>query len=177
MIVVCPLSAVDQVVASYRPERLITLLNPDMMIETPSALSADQHLKLPMNDIDVPTDGLIAAKEDQVHSLITFVESWSRSGPLAIHCWAGISRSTAAAFVTLCHLNPAKDEEEIAQQLRIAAPFATPNRRIVDLADSVMGREGRMINAVEAIGRGADAWEGSVFEMPAGPRRDAAAIA
>ncbi len=177
MIVVCPLSAVDQVVASYRPERLVTLLNPDMMIETPTALAADQHLKLPMNDIDVPTDGLIAAKEDQIQSLIDFVETWTRSGPLAIHCWAGISRSTAAAFVTLCHLNPAKEETDIAVQLRTAAPFATPNRRIVDLADSVMGRGGRMIEAVESIGRGADAWEGMVFEMPAGPRRDTAAIA
>ena len=167
MIVICPLSAVNQVVARYRPERLITLLNPDMMIETPAALSAEQHLKLPMNDIDVPTDGLIAAKEDQVRSLIDFVESWSRSEPLAIHCWAGISRSTAAAFVTLCHLNPAREETEIAVQLRAAAPFATPNRRIVHLADSIMNRGGRMINAVESIGRGANAWRGNVFEMPA----------
>ena len=42
---------------------------------------------------------------------------------------------------------------------------ATPNRRLVALADEVLGRNGRMVAAVEAIGRGAEAFEGTPFEL------------
>ena len=42
----------------------------------------------------------------------------------------------------------------IAQALRRASPTATPNIRIVSLADRLLGRDGRMIAAIETIGRG-----------------------
>jgi predicted RNA-binding protein YlqC (UPF0109 family) len=35
----------------------------------------------------------------------------------------------------------------------------------VALADELLGREGRMIEAVRAIGRGADAFEGQPFTL------------
>ena len=165
MIVVCPLNAVNHVLEKYKPSHLVTLLNADMMIDTPAGMQPDSHLKLTMNDIDAPAEGLIAANEDQIGSLISFIDSWDRTTPFAIHCWAGISRSTAAAFVTLCRLHPDRNEDDIARQLRASAPFATPNKLIVHLADEAMGRGGRMYSAIERIGRGADAWEGSVFEL------------
>jgi predicted protein tyrosine phosphatase len=55
------------------------------------------------------------------------------------------------------------DEEELALELRRASPSATPNRLIVSLADDILGRQGRMVKAVEKIGRGADAFEGTPF--------------
>lgn len=175
MIVVCPLNAVNHVIEKYNPSHLVTLLNVDMMIDTPSGLRTGSHLKLSMNDIDAPADGLVAANEDQIRSLIDFIDSWDRTSSFAIHCWAGISRSTAAAFVTLCRLHPNRDENEIAAQLRASAPFATPNRLIVHLADEALGRQGRMYDAIERIGRGADAWEGEVFELDTAPGHTAAA--
>jgi predicted protein tyrosine phosphatase len=36
--------------------------------------------------------------------------------------------------------------------MRQAAPHAYPNRRIVALADDMLGRRGRMVDAVEAMG-------------------------
>ncbi|MGD8355534.1 MAG: tyrosine protein phosphatase, partial [Methyloceanibacter sp.] len=87
--------------------------------------------------------------------------------PLLIHCWAGISRSTAGAFVVLCALNPHADEHSLARALRRASPTAYPNRRIVALADIVLGRNGRMSAAVDHIGRGLLAEEGKVFSLPA----------
>jgi predicted protein tyrosine phosphatase len=93
--------------------------------------------------------------------------SWDRQAPLLIHCWAGISRSTAAAFISLCALNPETDERELAHALRIASPTAYPNRRLVTLADAVLARQGRMLTAVERIGRGQLADEAAVFALPA----------
>lgn len=175
MIIVCPLNAVNHVVEKYQPSHLVTLLNADMMIDTPPGLRSGSHLKLSMNDIDAPADGLVAAKEDQIQSLIDFIDSWDRKSYFAIHCWAGISRSTAAAFVTLCRLHPYRDEDDIAAQLRASAPFATPNKLIVHLADEALGRQGRMYDAIDRIGRGADAWEGEIFELDSGYADTAAA--
>jgi predicted protein tyrosine phosphatase len=82
-----------------------------------------------------------------------------------VHCWAGISRSTAAAFVVACTLNPERDERDIAWAIRRASPTATPNIRIVALADEMLEREGRMVAAIEAIGRGHVAGEGVPFRL------------
>ena len=61
-----------------------------------------------------------------------------------MHCWFGVSRSPAAAYVAACALAPDQDEAAFADSaLRRAAPFATPNRRIVALGDALLAREGR----------------------------------
>jgi predicted protein tyrosine phosphatase len=54
----------------------------------------------------------------------------------------------------VCALNPHRDEASIARALRQASPTATPNIRIVTLADKLLGRQGRMVAAIETIGRG-----------------------
>ena len=73
---------------------------------------------------------------------------------MVVHCFAGISRSTAAAFITLCVARPKRDERDIARRLRQASRFATPNARIIAIADTMLGRNGRMIEAIAEIGRG-----------------------
>jgi predicted protein tyrosine phosphatase len=52
---------------------------------------------------------------------------------------------------------------DLAQELRVASPSATPNSLITAQVDELLKRDGRMSRAVEAIGRGADAFEGSPF--------------
>ena len=107
-----------------------------------------------MHDIEAEQHGYVAPSAVHVADLLEFVQSWDRTAPMLIHCYAGISRSTAAAFVTLCALNPATPEERIARYLRTASPAATPNRRIIALGDAALGRSGRMLAAAEVIGRG-----------------------
>ncbi|MBO6508490.1 MAG: tyrosine protein phosphatase, partial [Roseibium sp.] len=58
------------------------------------------------------------------------------------------------------------DEYQLAQTLRERSPSATPNARLVAMADKKLGREGRMIDAIRKIGRGANAFEGTPFAMP-----------
>ncbi len=166
MILVCSLNALDATITEHNPSHLISLLGHESMIETPDAITGDNHLKLSMNDISAPQAGYVTPGEAHVERLINFVQNWPQSSPMLIHCWAGISRSTAAAYITLCLNNPETDENTLAQFLRDASPSATPNRLIVHLADNMLGRNGRMIDAIEAIGRGASAWQGAVFSLP-----------
>ncbi|MGL4728137.1 MAG: protein tyrosine phosphatase, partial [Bosea sp. (in: a-proteobacteria)] len=77
----------------------------------------------------------------------------------------GVSRSTAAAYITACLLNPHRDEAEAARALRAASPSATPNARLVAIADEMLGRQGRMVAGIASIGRGADCFEGTPFRL------------
>jgi len=102
---------------------------------------------------------------EHVEALVAFARSWPRERPVVFHCWAGISRSTAAAFIAACALAPNRSEAEIALSLRAASPSATPNPLLVSLADDLLGRGGRMVDAVCAIGRGCEAMEGTPFML------------
>ncbi|ACE90449.1 hypothetical conserved protein [Rhizobium etli CIAT 652] len=89
--------------------------------------------------------------------LIDFAASWRQETPLLIHCWMGVSRSPAAALIAALSLAPDQSEEGLARRLRAASPFATPNTRLIEIGDALLGRGGRLVTAVRAIGRGADA--------------------
>ena len=67
--------------------------------------------------------------------------------------------------MSVCALQPERDEREVAWAIRRASPTATPNIRIVTFADAMLQRKGRMVAAVEAIGRGALADEGVPFRL------------
>jgi len=167
IIYVGPLSAVANSVQTLEVGYLVTLMNDQAMIDTPDLIAPGRHLRLVMNDISEPQPGLVPPNDAHVQELIDFVIAWDRKLPMLIHCWAGISRSTAAAFITLCALNPEAGESHIAQTLRAASPTATPNRRLVLLADGLLKRGGRMTKAVEEIGRGETTMEGALFQLPA----------
>jgi predicted protein tyrosine phosphatase len=165
MIHVCSLARLHGTVADSGARHVVSLLDDTFQIERPRCVTAENHLRLRIHDISVPLDGYVLPGEAHVAELLAFVRGWDRRAPLVVHCYAGISRSTASAFVSVCALAPRRDEAGIAQALRRASPTATPNMRIVSLADRLLGRDGRMIAAIETIGRGAMAAEGTPFRL------------
>jgi predicted protein tyrosine phosphatase len=165
MIVVCPLNKAQDLVQRHEASHVVSLLGPDTPHRSFARIAADRHLRLTFHDIVQASDGLTSASAADAERLIGFITGWPRERPMLIHCWAGISRSTAAAYTALCLLRPEADEADLAWELREAAPSATPNRLIVSLVDGLLGREGRMLRAIEAIGRGAEAFEGTPFTL------------
>lgn len=151
-IIISGLAEVPALIQKHSPSHLVTLLDPATMIETPAGLAPERHLKLGVNDIAEPTEGLIPPDENAVLRLLAFGRTWDETAPMLIHCWAGISRSTASAFALACERSPDTDEFAIAMAMRRAAAHASPNRRIVALADDMLGRRGRMVDAVAAMG-------------------------
>jgi predicted protein tyrosine phosphatase len=163
MIHVCSLARLHETVAATGARHVVTLLKDTDLVQRPCGISAENHLVLGMDDISSPLEGYIAPADEHVAKLLAFVRNWDRAAPLVMHCYAGISRSTAGAYVAACALNPHRDELAIARKLRLASPTATPNFRIVALADHALGRAGRMTTAIEKIGRGTTAFEGNPF--------------
>lgn len=161
-IIVCGLAAAKHQLELHGAQSVISILGP----ETPHPdYAPHRHLALTFNDINAPAEGMVSPAAHDAVRLVEFVKSWDRQAPMVIHCWAGISRSTASAFAALCVLRDGESEMELASLLRRASPSATPNRLITSLVDQHLGRKGRMVKAVESIGRGADAFEGTPFEL------------
>jgi predicted protein tyrosine phosphatase len=166
LILVSSLSAVERTIAAYRPSHMVSLLSPEYMIETPEQIIAERHLRLAVNDVLEIWASDSPPNEVHVARLIDFGRSWNADAPMLVHCWAGISRSMAAAYTLLCDRAGPGSEFEIARELRMRAAHAYPNALIVGLADRALGREGRMIEAVASIGRGEIVAEGSCVEFP-----------
>lgn len=164
---VCPLSAVPDTVARSNASHLLTWLQDEIVVETPRLILPERHIRFHIHDISEPLPGYIQPGREHIDQLIEFALDWGGRGPIVVHCWAGISRSTAAAYTALCAINPSASEELIATRLRQASPTAYPNRLMIRLADAALGRQGRMVRAVEAIGRGIPAGEAEPFSIAA----------
>jgi predicted protein tyrosine phosphatase len=165
-LIVTPLSRLQEIAEAHRASRVVTLINAATAVTRPAHLDAHDHLFLGFNDIVEPQEGLEPPGEAHVRKLMDFADSWNRAGPMVIHCYAGISRSTAGAYLTALYLSPDLDEQTLAQELRRRSPSATPNGRLIAIADDLLGRKGRMVDAIRSIGRGADAFEGVPFILP-----------
>jgi predicted protein tyrosine phosphatase len=144
---------------------MVSLMGAGAAVERPGSIAAERHLFIGVSDIVEPLEGYVLPEAEHIEQLLAFVRAWGRESPLVLHCWAGISRSTAAAYIAACVLAPERDEARIALALREASPSATPNPRFIALADDLLGRRGRMVDAVRAIGRGAEAMEGTPFML------------
>jgi predicted protein tyrosine phosphatase len=168
MIHVCSLARLYATVDETGARHIVTLLRLIDRVERPRHIAPENHLVLPMDDITAPMDGYTAPAEEHVERLINFVGKWDRAAPMVVHCYAGISRSTAGAYVAACALNPARDEQQIAWDIRRASRTAYPNPRIVSIADRLLKRDGRMVRAIDTIGPGHFAEEGVPFRLDIG---------
>lgn len=164
---VCPLSRLAATARGCRAGHLVSILSPGAdAAARPADIPPQRHLRLTLSDIATPRDGLRLAGTADVVALLAFARTWDREKPMLIHCYAGVSRSTAAVLAVLCALQPHRPEADMAAALRAASPTATPNPRLLALADEQLGRDGRLVAAAAAIGRGADCFEGTPFCLP-----------
>ena len=147
-----PISAVESLAG--QADHVLSLISPDA--EAP--VVAGPRTLLRFNDIAEPREGLVAPSAAMIETILGL-------GPtptLLIHCFAGVSRSTAAAYILACAHGG--DERALAAQLRALCPEATPNALMVALADTILRRDGAMRRAIAGIGRGVDAFEGTVID-------------
>lgn len=154
MLHVCSLADLPDTVIAVGASHVLTVMANVSKAATPPSILDQNHLRVSMDDITEATEGMVAPSDAHILQVLNFVRNWDRRAPMVVHCYAGISRSTASAFAAACLLNPLRDERKIARQIRDASPIASPNRLLVSLADRALGREGRMIRALDEIGPG-----------------------
>ena len=95
---------------------------------------------------DVVTDE--GATEADVRRIVELAQHLrSERGTLLIHCEAGVSRSTATALIMYAYWLGYGREDEAMQRVLAQRPYALPNRRMVALADRLLGLDGRLLEA------------------------------
>jgi predicted protein tyrosine phosphatase len=165
-ILVTPLSGIADALDEHRPSHIVSLLSPSHMIPTPEGFDARRHLQLGLDDVSDPRTADFPPGREHIDRLLAFSREWDMQAPFLIHCWAGLSRSMASAFTILCdRLGPGR-EIEIALAMRRRAPHAQPNALLVRHADEALGRSGRMVAALEAMGPSSMAAEGIATFFP-----------
>lgn len=130
---------------------VLSLLDPDHL--HPPSLAAFEPVRravLHMHDEIDPSPGIVLPQADHIRSILGFGEalSTSESWHLLIHCHMGISRSTAAMAIVLAQLDPERNEDLVFADVRSLRPQAWPNARMVEIADELTGRGGRLVAAL-----------------------------
>ena len=151
-IYVCNLQEMPGHVVALAPSHLVSLVAPGELPATPEAILIDRHLQIEIHDISEVLDGHVLPEAEHVAQVVDFIRAWSHTdGSLLIHCFAGISRSMAAALIGLV-VKAGGREQDAAALMRRTAPHAWPNARMIALADEILGCEGRLIAARNAMG-------------------------
>ena len=181
---VCSLALVKSHLKATGASHVMTLLGPKAVVESHPELRPGCAVRIGVSDIvagddgrmtpEHERDGHILPESEHVDQIIAFARRWADdqppTGPLLIHCYAGVSRSTAAAYISFLAIDETMDEFEAARTLRRSSPTASPNPRLIEIADGLLGRNGRMIEAIRSIGRGEDCYEGVPFHFELRPK-------
>lgn len=142
-----------------RPEAGDILSSPHRCAEVTCLVSiGDPHDELPAGYDNVPrklrllvADVVteLGATEEDVRQIIRLAQGLRSSvSRVLIHCEAGVSRSTAAALIMYaCWLGPGC-EREAMERVLAQRPVAIPNRRMVELADRLLERRGRLVEVL-----------------------------
>lgn len=85
--------------------------------------------------------------EAHVRRLLKAFAQTSADDRVLFHCYAGKSRSTAAAFLWLHHMGASYDEAYDGI-VAIRGAGIKPNQLIIRLADQILGLKGAMLEAV-----------------------------
>jgi predicted protein tyrosine phosphatase len=67
-------------------------------------------LLLHFDDVQISAGGRVAPSLEHAEAIVDFARDLPDDSTLLVHCWAGISRSTAAGFLALCAMGVDPDE-------------------------------------------------------------------
>lgn len=109
-----------------------------------------RRIRLAFHDIAEPRPGRNAPERHHAEAILDLVDRWNGQGVLLIHCFAGTSRSAAAVLVALARLYPGREQDSV-EMVQTKAPHIMPNRRMIVLADEILGADRRLIDAVACI--------------------------
>ena len=118
------------------------------------AYGEHERLALRFHDIIDDQPDQIAPSVADVRQLLDFgrdlLTEPARTRHLLVHCYAGVSRSTAAMTLLLAQARPERPAAEALAEVVRIRPIAWPNLRIIELGDALLGRGGELVAAAHA---------------------------
>jgi len=141
-------SDVYRVANEDKISHILSALDPGDHIKAPTFIK--DHLLLNFDDIE-DTDSKYSPKPEHVAEILEWTHALKDSDRLLIHCWAGISRSTALALAVWIQKH-GKDYDAAAKWLKETRPIACPNRLIAGYADEILGCDGELHRIADEVG-------------------------
>ena len=134
-------SEVIACVDSGWPTHIISLLN------KPLPFLGPQHLHLMFDDVSVPTlRDYVTPLVSHMLQVFAFTTDLTSEDRVLIHCFAGISRSTAMAIGVL--IQHGMDCQDAYNQIAAIRPQLAPNRLIIQYIDEHFALDKRLIRLV-----------------------------
>lgn len=144
---VCGKNQVRKVVKRFGATHLLSIVDPHDRMPTPHRITRENHFTVKFDDVESPDIENAPTRAD-IERVIEWVDRLSGDARLAIHCTAGVSRSTAVAFALLCRemeVNLARDK------LLEIRPQASPNALMTALLDEMFEMQGALHEAALEI--------------------------
>ncbi|EME67646.1 hypothetical protein H261_22463 [Paramagnetospirillum caucaseum] len=152
---ICGLDELADELSEFAPSYVVSILDPGEDDGEPLVFPASVSV-LRLRFFDFHSLGGVVGKAlarqgrdenpciDHAEAIIHFGRSIPVGAKVLCHCWAGISRSTAAAFLLARLHLPEADAMELVMALR---PGAIPNRLLLKFGEKILGVDGRTVPA------------------------------
>lgn len=146
----------------WRASHVLSLLDPELPDTDVPVIAEASHRVVRMRD----QENAVATQHfpDLVLEVFEAMRPAAEetSSRILVHCHAGVSRSTAFAYGLIAHQLGAGREDEAFRALLTITRKPWPNRRIIEILDASLGREGRLLAPLDAMRarhpRRIDAW-------------------
>lgn len=136
---------------------VLSILDPETPEPDFGRYPPHQRTVLRFHDIVEPMEGMILPSREHVESILAFGRSLADGTPdaghLLVHCHMGISRSSAAMTMILAQAFPDEPETTIVDRVAASRAQAWPNLVMIEFADAILGRSGRLRTAVAGLYR------------------------
>lgn len=141
---------------SEKHTHVISITTPESSkIDALDRFDVHERLSLQFHDIVDHIDGYEMPQKDHVVQIITFSRSIPINSKISIlaHCYAGVSRSTAAMIILLATCYPDMPAAEIMARVQTMRPRLWPNLLMIEYADELLGRDGELLSALKDLYR------------------------
>lgn len=150
--------------AASKITHVISIGNPGTSPPPALEFHRGESLVLRFHDTDKASRDLVAPSKKDVSRILEFARGARAEHQFLVHCAMGISRSSAAALAIIAsRLEPGETGARKAlRRLLALKEMIHPNRRMVKLADGLLGYGGKLAEAHALQFRGG----GIVFPVP-----------
>ncbi len=138
-IVISSLRHLDQALEQFEVRKVISILSKSESGRLPAVLFGDREvLRLEFDDCQHSTENLVAPGKSDIEALIGFARGWAgEGGVLAVHCRAGVARSSAAALIAAAVIRP--NHPDFLARVARAKSFFRQNEAMLRFADDLLG--------------------------------------
>ena len=148
---VCAKSEVKRRVRDFDATHVLSLLDVGDRLFRPSSIPGTNHLQLNFGD-EESAKAWDAPTEDHARIIWEWGQRLPSDARVVVHCFAGVSRSTATALALWLQHNGTDQLEAAKQWISVDRPRACPNLLLAQHFDKLLQLDGQFVTLCDEIG-------------------------